>query len=139
MELIFVCFLFAAATLAQRVSIFDPSMNQSLTPGQNITVSVVKFDSLTGSTEIGIGIALHHCNEIPCEDASEQLGSILYTGPFVPERGAGDEGQPYQNFSIAIPSSFLPGPAVLSIAHANLVGAGPFLNTEIVNVTINIA
>ncbi|KAI5120389.1 hypothetical protein M0805_000169 [Coniferiporia weirii] len=129
----------AAATLAQRVTISTPAANQTLTAGQNITVSVAKFDSLTGSTEVGIAITLEHCSQTPCEDASERLGDILYAGAYNPQRGPGNEGQPAQNFTVAIPAGFPTGPAVISVPHANLLGAGPFFFTEIQNVTVVIA
>ncbi|EJD05317.1 uncharacterized protein FOMMEDRAFT_78189 [Fomitiporia mediterranea MF3/22] len=129
----------AGAALAQRISIGAPSAGQTLTGGKDTSVSVLKGDTLTGSTEIGVSILIHHCTQSPCEDASEQMGSILYSGSFNPQRGPGFFGEPVQNFTVTIPDGFQPGPAVLSVAHANLVGAGPFLFSEVANVTVNVA
>lgn len=81
-----------------------------------------KQDALTGSTEVGIAITLKHCTQNPCEDTSEALGSVLYSGPYNPQFGPGMGGQPYQNFTLTIPGGIQSGPAVLSVAHANLIG-----------------
>ncbi|KAI5119275.1 hypothetical protein M0805_008056 [Coniferiporia weirii] len=128
-----------AATLAQGISIAEPSVGKNITAGQKTTVSVMKPDTLTGSTEIGVSIALQHCSQTPCEDASEDLGEILYAGPFNPQRASDNEGQPMQNFTVTIPAGFPTGPAVISVPHANLVGAGPYFSTQIANVTVVIS
>ncbi|KAL5478365.1 hypothetical protein ACEPAI_2549 [Sanghuangporus weigelae] len=139
MQVLAVLLTFVAAALAQRISIGAPVADQTLTAGAPTSVSVLKPDSLSASSEVGIAILIHHCNQSPCEDASEQMGSLLYTGSFNPQRGAGFHGAPVQNFSVTIPESIQPGPAVLSVAHANLIGAGPSLFSEITNVTVNVA
>lgn len=77
-------------------------------------------DSLTNSEDIGIGITLAHCTQNPCETHVDNLGTVLFVGPFNPEFGGGEV--PTQNYSVQIPSSFQPGPAVLSLEHAALVG-----------------
>ncbi|PAV17831.1 hypothetical protein PNOK_0631700 [Pyrrhoderma noxium] len=128
-----------AAVAAQRAFIGEPQSSDTWTAGHDELVSVVKPDALTGSTEVGIAITLKHCIQNPCEDASEALGSVLYSGPYNPQFGPGMGGQPYQNFTLTIPGGIQSGPAVLSVAHANLIGAGPFFFTEITNTTINIA
>ena len=78
--------------------------------------------TLTGSTEVGISIQLHHCTQTPCEDIGIWLGNLLYAGPYNPQFGPGFFGEPQQNFTVTIPDSFPSGPALLSVGHANVVG-----------------
>lgn len=132
------CSLVAAAA-AQRAFIGEPQSGDTLTAGNDELISIVKPNALTGSTEVGIAITIKHCSQNPCEDTSEALGAVLYSGPYNPQFGPGMGGQPYENFTLTIPGGIGSGPAVLSVAHANLVGAGPFFFTEISNTTINIA
>ena len=110
-------------------------------------------------TEVGVAITLHHCTQTPCESANDSLGSVLYTGPFNPQRSS-PTTQPVQGFPVVIPTSFESGPAVFSVVHASLVGvsscssvvqrgsdsfdffkcqAGPNFVSEIVNVDVIIA
>ncbi|KAH8112257.1 hypothetical protein DFH11DRAFT_1608864 [Phellopilus nigrolimitatus] len=125
MQVLFVLFSLIAAALAQRISLGSPSAGQTLSAGQSTTVQVFKPDSLSGSTEIGIAITLQKCSQTPCPDESQTLGN------------GGNAVQPFQNFTVTVPSGFS-GPAVLSVAHANLIGAGPSLFTEITNVTVTV-
>ncbi|KAI5120384.1 hypothetical protein M0805_000164 [Coniferiporia weirii] len=131
-------YIFAVA-FAQRVSIGSPESNQTFHAGQEMTVSVAKPDSLSGSTEVGVGITLHHCTQSPCEDVTQALGYVLYSGAYDPQPTTSSHGSPAQNFSIYIPEKFAAGAAVLSVAHASLAGAGPYLFTEIVSMPVNIA
>jgi len=128
----------ALAAFGQGAAIGAPTAGQTLVAGDNTTVIVERPDSLTGSSEIGIGITLHHCVQNPCEDATEDLGDILYNGAFNPQFQSTGPRTPYQNFSVAIPSGFPAGLAVLSVPHSSLVGAGPFVLNQIINVTVNI-
>ena len=77
--------------------------------------------TLTGSTEVGISIQLHHCTQTPCENADGQLGTVLYTGPFNPQKSS-PTTEPVQGIPLVIPTSFESGPAVMSVVHASLVG-----------------
>lgn len=144
MRSVFVAVALAVSALAQSVHIAIPTAGQTLQAGSNITVAVAKPVSLllscflphfvhsyvsskatlTGSSDIGIGITLHHCSQNPCESAVEVLGSILYAGAFHAQRFADgvEFGEPHENFTVQIPAGFQPGPAVLSVPHSVLVG-----------------
>lgn len=70
-----------------------------------------------------MAITLAHCEDDPCEDRSQQLGDVLFTGPYdptfpsPPQFGAGF----YQNFSVVAPS-ITSGLAALSVVHSALIG-----------------
>ena len=134
--------LFAAAA-AQRIKIFAPTSGETLTQGQSVIVSVVEAvsiapssaescllteaklkitqNSLTNIEEIGIGIALRHCNSNPCAEDDVFLGRVLYSGSYSPQFDPATFNMPNQNFTVTIPD-IGSGPAVLSVAHASFVG-----------------
>jgi len=143
MKLLFLVLALVVSVLAQWVSIVLPTAGESIIAGNGAEVVVQKGDSLTSSTEIGVAVLIHHCNQLPCEDATQTLGEVFYSGAFNPQRPSGGSpgaasGAPFQSFFASIPVDFPKGPAVLSVVHASLVGAGPFFFNEIVNVTIGI-
>ncbi|KAI0337054.1 hypothetical protein BDW22DRAFT_1340557 [Trametopsis cervina] len=136
----------AVAAAAQGIAIGAPAPGSTLTHGQNITVEVDKPNSLTGSTDVAIVIALRSCTifqSSSCDqfDPSEVLGNILYYGPYSPNyQNVPGQGfkPPYQNFTVNVPNAFQPGPAVLSVSHFVLLGAGPQAILDIVNTTVNV-
>ncbi|KLO18608.1 hypothetical protein SCHPADRAFT_819719 [Schizopora paradoxa] len=142
MKVIFTVLALAASAFAQSVSIAGPTAGQDLNAGQGATVIIQKGDSITPSTEIGVAISLHHCTQSPCEDATQALGTTLYSGPFNPQRPTGSpglaSGAPFQSFGVTIPQDFAKGDAVVSVVHSSLIGAGPFFSTEFKNVTVNV-
>ena len=95
-------------------------------------------------------------------DPSQDLGAILYNGPYDPQlqnNGAGGK-PPYQNFSVQVPPSFTSGEEIALVAtHLNLVGvrttilsvpepipypscafqAGPFTNLQTLFVPLTVA
>ncbi|EMD40034.1 hypothetical protein CERSUDRAFT_81333 [Gelatoporia subvermispora B] len=137
----------AASVLAQNIQIGGPAEFASITAGSNITVEVDRPDSLTGSQEVAIVIALNSCSGHPdnsCAsfDVTQDLGHILYSGPYDPEfhQGAGLPNKPpYQNFSVQVPSNLPAGEAALTVSHFSLVGAGPFPFFEVKNITLTVA
>ncbi|CCM05439.1 uncharacterized protein FIBRA_07658 [Fibroporia radiculosa] len=132
----------AASAVAQQIAIAIPATNDTVSAGSNITVQVIKPDSLTGSTEVGIAISLKSCASYPggCAvvDISQALGDILYTGLYDPEYRSG-EWYPFQNFTVQVPSGFPSGQAALGVTQLALVGAGPYPYTQVTNQTINVA
>ncbi|THH08990.1 hypothetical protein EW145_g2346 [Phellinidium pouzarii] len=128
----------ANVATAQGVSIVAPAENATLTPGYNVSVSVTRLDSSMPVTEIGIAIGLQHCTST-CAAAASALGSIFYSGSYNPQYGPGNPDAPTQDFSVTVPSGFQKGVALLTVAHASLVGDGPFFFTEIANVTVDVA
>jgi len=142
MKFILAVLALAASAYAQSVSIAGPTSGQNVNAGQGATVIIQKGDSITPSTEIGVAIALHHCTQSPCEDASQDIGTVLYSGPFSPQRPTGSpglsSGAPFQSFGVTIPQDFAKGPAVFTVVHSSLIGAGPFFSNEFKNVTVNV-
>ncbi|KZT63970.1 hypothetical protein DAEQUDRAFT_741611 [Daedalea quercina L-15889] len=139
---LFVCGALALATAAQNINIALPTAMTTVNPGDNITVQVEKGDSLTGSTEVGIAIALKSCSGYTggCDviDISEVLGTPMLISQWAPTYHS-DQWYPYSNFTVTIPSTFQSGQAILSATHLSLVGAGPYPYTETVNQTITVA
>jgi len=80
-------------------------------------------DTLTGSEEIAIVIAIQSCPSGNCLPVSEDMGTVLYEGPFNPQFGSGAY-DPYEDFSVQLPASFPTGQAQLGLAHFSLVGVG---------------
>ncbi|KAJ7820752.1 hypothetical protein B0H14DRAFT_2833230 [Mycena olivaceomarginata] len=75
------------AALAQRAGIGAPANGTTVHRGSKITVEIDRPDTLTGSTEVGIVIALHFCGasaESVCQPPEDVLGTILYNGKFKP-------------------------------------------------------
>lgn len=144
--------LFLTSTHAQSIDIGPPLPGTIVTPGQNITVEVDKpvrsasalrfyfyfgaaidcvlQNSLTGSDDVAIVIAMRSCATLPtgsCADfdVSQALGIILYQGPYTPAyQNVSGQGYkpPYQNFTVTVPSSLEAGEAVLSVTHLVLTG-----------------
>ncbi|OCH88448.1 hypothetical protein OBBRIDRAFT_795216 [Obba rivulosa] len=137
----------AASVFAQSIQIGAPVEFSSITPGTNITVEVDRPDTLTGSQEVAIVIALNSCvgpgldGSCASFDVTQDLGTVLYSGPYDPEfhdvPGLPNK-PPYQNFSVQVPSSLPQGEAALTVSHFSLIGLGPFPNLEVKNITLNV-
>jgi len=131
--------LLATSAAAQGIQIGAPVDGSSVQAGQSLVVEVDRPDTLTGSQEVAIVIAINNCDST-CRSPSDVLGHILYTGPYNPQFQSGSGGKPpYQNFTVDLPSSLTQGKAILSVTHLSLVGAGPFPLFQIVNSTVNVA
>ncbi|KAI0061528.1 hypothetical protein BV25DRAFT_1805473 [Artomyces pyxidatus] len=130
----------AAAVAAQNAYIGYPPAGSTITPGTNITVLVDRPNSLTPSQEVAVVISIVGCTPAGCPDPSERLGTTLYAGGFDPQYPAQRSPQdaPQQNFSVAVPPGLAAGPALLSVVHLSLVGAGPYPLFEIKNTTLNV-
>ncbi|KAI0061525.1 hypothetical protein BV25DRAFT_766679 [Artomyces pyxidatus] len=132
----------AAAGSAQNINIGWPAAGSSVAPGTNITVQVNRPNSLTPSQEIALVVSIVGCNDRQggCNDLSEHLGTTLYAGGFDPQYPTqwSPLDEPQQNFSVAVPQTLAAGPAVLSVVHFSLVGAGSYPLFEIKNTTLNV-
>jgi len=133
--------LFAAVALAQNAAITYPTNDITVSPGQNITVQVTRANSLTGSEEVAVVIGFQSCPDYACASPADIMGLILYNGGFDPEyrQPTSPQVQPYQNFTVQIPTSARSGAAQIGVTHVSLVGAGPFPFMETMNQTITVA
>ncbi|KAL4917380.1 hypothetical protein BDW62DRAFT_183981 [Aspergillus aurantiobrunneus] len=126
----------AAAALAQNVFVNLPDGDE-LPAGGEVTVQVIRPNSLTGSREIAIAIGLQSCPTNPCLPASSVLGVDLYRGPFNPQIHE-SSGGPYENFTVTVPEDTPTGRAVVGVAHAALVGAANWPMFEVVNASATV-
>jgi len=132
---------FAAACVAQSVSIGSPLPGTTIFPGEQLTVKVDKPDSLTGSTDVYLKISLA---EIGCENPTcvENPGNatILYHGPYDPVPDSSDSSKPpFQDFEVTIPTRFQQGDvSLLIVKHWVAVGAGQISSLDIHNVTLKV-
>ncbi|OAX38184.1 hypothetical protein K503DRAFT_179190 [Rhizopogon vinicolor AM-OR11-026] len=127
--------LMAVSVCAQGANINEPIPGSSIAAGSNFTVQIGLPDTLTGSEEIAIVIGIQSCTSGNCLPVSEDMGTILYEGPFNPQFGSG-ASDPYEDFSVQLPASFATGQAQLGLAHFNLVGELYWPNLQLVNETI---
>ncbi|KAI0044099.1 hypothetical protein FA95DRAFT_303740 [Auriscalpium vulgare] len=130
-----------AMAYSQSITIGTPADGDVLTPGTNITIQVLRPDSLTASQEVSIVISLLACTGSRCTDPASQLGTTLYSGGFDPQFPANrtPTDQPQQNITVAVPATLTSGPVQLAITHLALVGAGPYIMLEIKNLTLAVA
>ncbi|KAJ5624030.1 hypothetical protein N7510_000339 [Penicillium lagena] len=128
---------FASIALAQNANIAFPN-GAKATAGDEYLVQIQQGDSLTNFEEIGIAIGITSCVQNGCFPAKEELGDLLYSGPFKPVFHTTGGWEPYQNFTVKIPQSLPAGKAQINVAHAYLVGAGlsPIMDT--LNETVHI-
>ncbi|CAA7262901.1 unnamed protein product [Cyclocybe aegerita] len=136
---LFVAILGAVGAAAQASFIGYPPAGSSIHPGQEITVQVVRPNSIQGSIEVGMIIGLLDCQFLPCPPPNARVGTILFNGDFAPQLHE-QPGMPYQNFTVTIPSAdFLPdNVAQLGVVRFHLIGAGPSPVLEFNNVTLGI-
>ncbi|KAG1841832.1 hypothetical protein F4604DRAFT_1939182 [Suillus subluteus] len=113
--------LMVVSVCAQGAFINLPTPGSDITAGTNFTVQIGRPDTITGSEEISIVIAIQSCPTGNCLPVSEDMGTVLYAGPFNPQFGSGAE-DPYEDFSVQVPASFTTGQAQLGLAHFTLVG-----------------
>ncbi|KAJ6461094.1 hypothetical protein C8R45DRAFT_762309, partial [Mycena sanguinolenta] len=108
------------SAIAQGIRIPTPENGEIVSAGSALTVEVQKLNSITSSTEVAIVIGFLNCGSpSPCPSPMDQIGAVLFNGPYNPTLHNGLE---YQNFTVVIPESALPGTAQLSIVHFNLIG-----------------
>ncbi|KAJ4490117.1 hypothetical protein J3R30DRAFT_3277245 [Lentinula aciculospora] len=127
------------SVIAQSANIGAPEDMSQVAAGSNFTVTIDRPDSLTGSTEVALVIALLSCASNPCPGPSEELGTVLYNGPFDPEfttEPGTTSLPPHENFTLTVPSAFSKGNAQLGVAHFYLLGASVAPILETFNTTI---
>ncbi|KAG8219050.1 hypothetical protein J3R82DRAFT_4806 [Butyriboletus roseoflavus] len=126
-----------ASVLGQTIELGTPTNGQVLYPGQNFTAQVVEPVSMASCIQVGIALAIANCNNGVCPEPTNQLGNVLYAGPWTPTAHA--PGGFYQNFTVQIPEYTTTGPAIFTLTHLCLLGAAPypFLEFRNASVTIN--
>ncbi|KAM6491318.1 hypothetical protein JOM56_013557 [Amanita muscaria] len=139
MKLLLHAILFFAAAgtaIAQSVQIGYPPAWTNVHPGQSLTVQIVQPNSIEGSFTLGIALGIQSCVSSPCAAPSDQMGNVLYNGPFNPKRHP--QTQPYQNFTVQIPTWMASGSAQLNVAYAALWGAGASPSFDTLSEPLNI-
>ncbi|EEB86993.1 hypothetical protein MPER_15865, partial [Moniliophthora perniciosa FA553] len=80
-------------------------------------------DTLSGSKEVAIVLALQSCPSSSCSTPEDFLGSLLYEGPFDPQfSDPADRLPPHQNFTVQIPENMQARRAQLALVHFSLIG-----------------
>lgn len=77
-------------------------------------------ESLASCIQVGIALAIDNCNKGVCPQPTDQLGDVLYAGPWKPTPHA--PGGFYQNFSLQVPAYMSTGPAIFTLTHLCLLG-----------------
>ncbi|KAF7368817.1 hypothetical protein MVEN_00206900 [Mycena venus] len=112
----------AASTLGKTIG--SPAKGTTVKAGSNITVQVNGARVNQSTIEAAVVIGLLSCSP-PCPPPGEQLGKILYNGPYFPFIhlvGIGPFGtRIYQNLTVTIPADTPAGPAQLSVTQANFL------------------
>ncbi|KIM52069.1 hypothetical protein SCLCIDRAFT_1224081, partial [Scleroderma citrinum Foug A] len=121
----FVAFIAAIASavapvLGQTIELGSPQNGDVLQTGQNFTVQVIQPESMASVFQVGISLSIANCNNGVCPQPTQQLGDVLYAGPWTPT--AHSPGGFYQNFTFPITSDFVKGPAVFTLSHFCLIG-----------------
>ncbi|PCH39944.1 hypothetical protein WOLCODRAFT_142845, partial [Wolfiporia cocos MD-104 SS10] len=106
----------AATCLAQGLTI-QTSTNGTVSPGQQMTVQVGKPTESGPTTEVAIVIAMTSCPNGECHaqkdwDITQDLGNVLYYGPFNPKYGSDAAFPQNQNFTVKVPPTVKSGDQV---------------------------
>ncbi|KAF8336749.1 hypothetical protein F5887DRAFT_565748 [Amanita rubescens] len=119
---------FPILSLAQAVTIESPPAGASITQAGSFTVQIARPDTLTGSIEVSVAIGVTSCVSTPCPGftADQDLGDVLYYGPYTPELYNGRTPE-YENFTVSLPSGFPLGAAQINVAHFSLLGVSSYL------------
>ncbi|KAI6042830.1 hypothetical protein EDC04DRAFT_888023 [Pisolithus marmoratus] len=137
--LTYVIVLVAAATSAvgQLIELGYPTNGAVLHTGSNITVQVIQPGSIASVWQVGIALTIDTCSNGVCPQPTQQLGSVLYVGPWTPT--AHTQGGFYQNFTVKLDQYMPKGPAVFTLTHFCLLGGGPVPFTEFRNASVTVA
>ncbi|KAJ6555133.1 hypothetical protein DFH09DRAFT_1085082 [Mycena vulgaris] len=135
--------LLAGTVLTQGIAIGAPADGTPVKAGSTVTAQVVHSPIPTpGSIEAAIVIGFLDCSTSPCPATVDQIGDVLYDGPYNPLfhiSGSGPAHKaPFENFNITIPASASAGATQLTVTHLSLISLGfcayypdcPFLNVR---------
>ncbi|KAL7283590.1 hypothetical protein ACG7TL_003025 [Trametes sanguinea] len=139
MKTIFAILSLAGVALAQRVKIVSPAIGTVLSPGDSFVVDVDKADTLSPSYDVSVAIGMESCGTEPAGCApittAQILGNVLFSGDFSPQLRP-NSSDVFQNYTVQVPASIPSGPAVLTLAHFYLLGAGATPTVDMTNVTL---
>ncbi|KAG9317871.1 hypothetical protein JVU11DRAFT_2099 [Chiua virens] len=125
-----------ATVLGQTIELGSPSNGDVLCAGQNFTAQVIQPESMASCIQVGIALAMDTCGNGVCPQPSDQLGDVLYAGPWTPTAHA--PGGFYQNFTLQVSEYMTAGPAIFTLTHLCLLGGGPYPFLEFRNASITI-
>ncbi|KAG5982694.1 hypothetical protein E4U55_001517 [Claviceps digitariae] len=116
----FLALAFAAVATAQNIYIKRPRPGASLDRETPFPVIVQTPTNGTSLQEIALVLSILPCPGNSCPNAGENIGTILYSGPFEPQ----GQPTPQQTFNLTIPGSFPVGAAELLATQFVLIGTG---------------
>ncbi|KIJ69747.1 hypothetical protein HYDPIDRAFT_77261 [Hydnomerulius pinastri MD-312] len=126
-----------ASVFGQTIELGYPTNGAVLTAGQNFNAQVIQPESMASCIQVGIALAVNSCSNGVCPQPTEQLGSVLYAGPWTPTGHA--QGGFYQNFTVQVNDYMPKGQAIFTLTHLCLLGGGPVPFLEYRNASVTIA
>ncbi|KAF9226919.1 hypothetical protein BS17DRAFT_776339 [Gyrodon lividus] len=126
-----------ASVFGQTIELGYPTSGTILTPGQSFTAQVIQPESMASCIQVGIALAMDSCSNGVCPQPADQLGDVLYAGPWTPTGHS--QGGFYQNFTLQVSEYMSAGPAIFTLTHLCLLGGGPYPFLEFRNASITIA
>ncbi|KAI9569275.1 hypothetical protein HD554DRAFT_2020670 [Boletus coccyginus] len=124
------------SALAQTIELGTPTEGTVLHPGQSFTSQIIQPESMASCIQVGIALAMNNCNNGVCPQPTDQLGAVLYAGPWTPTGHA--QGGFYQNFTLQVPEFMSTGLAIFTLTHLCLLGGGPYPFLEFRNASVTI-
>ncbi|KAG6084801.1 hypothetical protein E4U30_001748 [Claviceps sp. LM220 group G6] len=118
----FLALALAGISMAQSIGIRKPRPGASLDRGTPIPITIQTPTDGLKLREVSLVISMASCPDGKCPNAGDNIGMILYAGPFNPQ--AQGTATPQETFNITIPNNFPTGAAELLATHFLLVGEG---------------
>ncbi|EEA19865.1 hypothetical protein TMatcc_010007 [Talaromyces marneffei ATCC 18224] len=127
----------AAIAGAQQIWLQAPGLNQEVTAGGDLVIEIQSQDAASPYTDIAAAIGIEPWSTGYVDTV--ELGQwLLYQGNWSIEGFAYPQGGLYTNVTVSVPSNLPVGPALLSVAVFQVVGASnePYVQKANVNVTV---
>ncbi|THG96673.1 hypothetical protein EW026_g5202 [Hermanssonia centrifuga] len=122
MKSFFVLASLAACAFAQRLSILEPTAEESITGGSPFTVELQQAGSLGPVQQVSVVIAVTSCYDVCSDPTQWGLGTVLYNGPFNPQyNSSAPQKGLFQDFTLTMPD-FVNGGVALQVSHLLNVG-----------------
>ncbi|KAG6331300.1 hypothetical protein ID866_7786 [Astraeus odoratus] len=135
-SLVVVLIVAVTSALGQLIELGYPTNGAVIHRGKNFTVQVQQPGSIASVWQVGIALTIDPCTNGVCPQPTEQLGDVLYAGPWTPT--AHQQGGFYQNFTFQLDQYMPQGPAIFTLTHFCLLGGGPVPFTEFRNATVTV-